>query len=75
MILKSLAIIFWKKLQNTLIEHECFWYYFIKWTWKCNKGEWKTVFMQSEQFIVMNDVSFARKDVFSVRLVIRNVIN
>lgn len=31
--------------------------------------------MQSEQFIVMNDVSFARKDVFSVRLVIRNVIN
>ncbi len=32
------------------------------------------MFMQLEQFIA-KDVSFARKDVFSVRLVIRNVIN
>ncbi len=32
------------------------------------------MFMQSEQFIV-KDVSFTRKDVFGVRLVIRNVIN
>lgn len=32
------------------------------------------MFMQSEQFIA-KDVSFARKNVFSVRLVIRNVIN
>lgn len=32
------------------------------------------MFMQSEPFIA-KDVSFARKDVFSVRLVIRNVIN
>ena len=45
--------------------------------YKMNVETWegvKDMFMQSEQFIV-KDVSFTRKDVFGVRLVIRNVIN